>query len=33
MRFLREPKFWGGVATGVVLYYVWQTHLRGRMGQ
>jgi hypothetical protein len=33
MRVLKEPKFWGGVVTGVVLFYLWQNHLRGRMGQ
>ena len=32
MRFLKEPKFWGGVFTGVILYYVYMNHLRGRMG-
>lgn len=32
MRFLKEPKFWGGVATGVVVFYVYHNYMRKRMG-
>jgi len=32
MRALKEPKFWGGVVVGVILFYLYTNHLRGKMG-
>lgn len=29
---LKSGKFWVGVIAGVVFYYLYQNHLRGKMG-
>ncbi len=30
MRILKNGHFWGGVVTGVILFYVYSNHLKGR---
>lgn len=32
MSFLKDGKFWGGVAVGFLVYYVYANHLRGKGG-
>jgi hypothetical protein len=32
MGILKNGKFWGGVVTGVILYYVYANHMKGRVG-
>jgi len=30
MRILKDGKFWGGVIVGVIFFYVYSNHLKGR---
>ena len=32
MGILKNGKFWGGVITGVVLFWAYQNYAKGRMG-
>lgn len=32
MGILKNGKFWGGVVTGIVIYYVYTHYAKGRMG-
>lgn len=32
MSTLKNGKFWGGVVVGLLFYYVYSNHIRGRVG-